>query len=442
VFLEKACFPIIHSIAHYLNYCLIFLEFAHATDVLYKVPDPQSKDAEEDSDSHSKDDSESVSNPMIQRIFDDIVNIQRKPGAPHEDSSTVEQSSPRIVYMRDFGSVAASASLLVPYLLQALRTRRNARFRKDSFDREGPIQPTVLILGFSETPNTRPDELPDESFLFCGLFRNSRYKNGTKHVSNDLSNGGAALVRILPPLDSKLFTLKNETFPASAFSSAFFLPSLTDVEELSIQRPAIKASPIKHLMSGAAAIFIFPVDSHTEEFRHIEQSMARSRSQAVRNAWMTICLGRRGAVVCEKPLDSISSNHIQTDEQSTPNSSAHSTLPQIDFLDKLRKRTGILHPVSLDRIASIAIGLSSAGSSAPTTAIQVTPALLSRSCQLFVKNLQARSDWTKTVMGHKEHEKEEVDPIVQKVKEATDLNEYERNLLNCIVDGGKFALVS
>ena len=195
-------------------------------------------------------------------------------------------------------------------------------------------------------------------------------------------------------------------------------------------------------MSGAAAILVFPVDSHTEEFRHIEQSMARSRSQAVRNAWMTICLGRRGAVICEKPLDSISSNHIQTDEQSTPNSSAHSTLPQIDFLDKLRKRTGILHPVSLDRIASIAIGLSSAGSSAPTTAIQVTPALLSRSCQLFVKNLQARANWTKTVMGHKEHEKEEVDPIVQKVKEATDLNEYERNLLNCIVDGGKFALVS
>ena len=165
--LEKACFPIIHSIAHYLNYCLIFLEFAHATDVLYKVPDPQSKDAEEDSDSHSKDDSESVSDSMIQRIFNEIVNIQRKPGAPHEDSSTVEQSSPRIVYMRDFGSIAPSASLLVPYLLQALRTRRNARFRKDSFDRKGPIQPTVLILGFSETPNTRPDE----SFLSYRPFR-------------------------------------------------------------------------------------------------------------------------------------------------------------------------------------------------------------------------------------------------------------------------------
>jgi hypothetical protein len=59
-------------------------------------------------------------------------------------------------------------------------------------------------------------------------------------------------------------------------------------------------------------------------------------------------------------------------------------------------------------------------------------------------------------MGHEEHEKEgtededekqqkkeqAAEPIVQKVKEAKDLNKYERKLLDCIVDGGKFALVS
>jgi hypothetical protein len=138
--------------------------------------------------------------------------------------------------------------------------------------------------------------------------------------------------------------LKNETFPASVFSSAFFLPSLTNAGELSIQRPAIKAPPIKHFMSGAAAMFVFPVDSHTEEFRNMEQRMACSRSQAVRNAWMTVCLGRRGAVVCGKPLDSISSDHIQTDEQSTPNSS--DILAPIDFLDELHKRTGLLPRLS------------------------------------------------------------------------------------------------
>ena len=169
---------------------------------------------------------------------------------------------------------------------------------------------------------------------------------------------------------------------------------------------------------------------------------------------MTLCLGRRGAVVCEKPLDSIVIDHIQTDEQSHNSSDI---LAPIDFLDELHKRTGLLPPISLDRIASIALGLSSPGSSAPTAAIQVTPALVSRACQLFVQNLQARSDWTKTVMGHEECKKEgtegevetedgeteeqATDPIVQKVMGASDLNDYERKLLDCIVDGGKLALV-
>ncbi|KIM76317.1 hypothetical protein PILCRDRAFT_12910 [Piloderma croceum F 1598] len=385
-------------------------EFARATDVLYNVRD-----------NHSRDDH------IMQSIFNNIIDIRQKPDAPHENSNAVEQSSPRIVYMRDFGSIAPSASLLIPYLLQALRTRRTARFQKNSLGREEPLQPTVLIFGFSETPNIKPEGKDG--------------RGDADRVSKDFSNGGTALIQILPPLDSKLFTLKNETFPTSAFSSAFFLPSLTNAGELSTQSPAIKAPPIKHFMSGTAAIFVFPVDGHTEEFRNIEQRMACSRNQAVRNAWMT------------------------TDEQSTPNLS--DILAPIDFLDELHKRTGLLPPVSLDRIASIAVGLSSPGSSAPRAAIQVTPASVSRACQLFVKNLQARSDWTKMVMGHEEHEKEEAEdedetedededeegaededkmpqkkeqaaePIVQKVKEATDLNEYERKLLNGIVDGAK-----
>jgi len=348
--------------------------------------------------------------------------------------------------MRDFGSIAPSAALLIPYLWQALRTRRTARFQKDSLGREGPLQPTVLILGFSETPDTQPEE---EVFMFYSLW--SRDRGDTDRVSKNLSNGGTALIQILPQLDRKLFTLENETFPASIFSSAFFLPSLVNVKELST-RSATKAPPIKHFMSGAAAIFVFPVESYTEEFRNIEQRMACSRRQAVRNAWMTLCLGGRGAAVCEKPLDSIVIDYIQAGEQSTPNSS--DVLAPTDFLDELHKRTGLFPAVSLDRIASIVLGLSSLESS--TATIQVTPALVSRACQLFVQNLQARSDWTKTVMGHEENKKEgaadedekqqkkeqAADPIIQKVKGASDLNKYEIMLLNCIVDSGKSALLS
>jgi len=267
-FWKRCAFLLTYFIRHY---SLTSLEFARATDPLYNVRDDDIRDDQ-----------------MIQSIFNDVADIHQNPGASHENSNAVEQPSPRIVYMRDFGSIAPSASLLIPYLLQALHTRRTARFQKDSLGREASLQPTVLILGFPETPNTRPEELfMPYSPIWSG------YRGDTDRVSKDFSNGGTALIQILPPLDSKL-TLKNETFPASVFST-FFLPFLTNTEELSIW-PAIKAPPIKHFMSGAAAIFVFPVDSDTEEFRNVEQRMACSRSQAVRNAWMTLCLGRRGAV--------------------------------------------------------------------------------------------------------------------------------------------------
>ena len=102
----------------------------------------------------------------------------------------MEESSPHIVYMRDFGSIASSASLIIPYLLQALRTHHTARFQKYSPSREGPLQPTVLIFGFSETPNARPEE-EDESFMRYSPFRRrDKGHRDPDRVLKNVSNGG------------------------------------------------------------------------------------------------------------------------------------------------------------------------------------------------------------------------------------------------------------
>lgn len=433
-----------------VNYRFSSLEFAQATDVLYNVQDDPNKGITQTLD--TRDDH------TIQSVFNYIVDIRQRPD-PHENSNAVEQPSPRIVYMRDFGSIASSASLLIPYLLQALSTRRSARFQNGSLGFGGPLQPTVLIFGFSETPNSRPEIENDPFASYYPL--TGRRRPDTARVSKDFSHGGTAR-QILPQLDNKLFTLENETFPASLFSSSFFLPSLTDAKELCVKRPTIKTPPITHSISRAAAIFIFPVDSQTKGFRNVEQRMASNRSQAIRNGWMTLCLGRRGAVVSGKPLDSILADHTQKDEQGS--------LAPIESLDELHKRTGLLSPVSLDHIASIAVGLASLDSSATTAAIQVTSALVSRASRLFVQNLQTRSEWTKmeddkkegssdSDSDEKQKDREEsesetetdgmqqkkvksADSIIQKAKKATDLNCYEKRLLTCIVDAGKSALTS
>jgi hypothetical protein len=401
---------------------------ARAIDILYKVPSAD-KTPEKDGGKYQHDDA-------IQRVFNNIVNIQREiPG----DLTTFER---RIIYMRDFGSIAPSALPLIPYLLLALHTRRIPNFNRGSLlDCENLLHPTVLILGFSKTP--------DEGSSWY-------YEENIERISKGFAQGGEALAQLLPSLDDKLFTLKNRTFPASPFSSTFFLPLLTSPKELTTLR--LDFAPINDLMSVAVTLSIFPTDSHKDDFLKVEQRMAYNRRQAVLNAWMVICLGRRGAVICDNSLDSIKIDDIGTSTEDEKNSV---NLPDVSkplaSLDDLYKRAGILLPEALDRIATIAVGLSSQAS-VPKAVGQITPATVSRAYQLVIENWQARSDWSKAVIGIQEDEEEQGveeeqviseedgkmnenekmgDSIIRKVKGANDLNSYEQRLLNCIVDVGE-----
>ena len=401
-------------------------------DKLYKGPDTSDNNT-------GNDDQKMDHDPMIQKIFDDIIDIPQESGANHEPKS-VEQTNPRIVYMRDFGGIASSASVLVPYLLQALETRRTAKSDKGSPDCTGQFQPTALVLGFSEPPNTRPESNDDFSMSSSCPCDICTGKKGVAAGNQPVMD----LAEILPSLDNKLFALKNRTFPPSHFSSTFFLPSLTDIGELTTHRLVSKAPSIDNFVLSTVAMFVFTKDSDTQEFRKIEQHMDCNRKQAVRNAWLAVCLRRRGAVVSENPenlLSSILSHHIQTSlagQESTSKSPDISEL--IPVLDDLTKRTGLLLPIFLDRIATLALGLSISQPSASMDTIQVTSPKVSEACQLLIKNWQVRSDWTEAVLGDEQKEEKEqtADPIVQNVEKADDLNEYERRLLSCIVDGGMY----
>jgi len=113
------------------------------------------------------------------------------------------------------------------------------------------------------------------------------------------------------------------------------------------------------------------------------------------------------AVVSENLLDSILSDHIQKSLAGRePTSNSPDVSEPNAILDDLAKRTGPLLPIFLDRIATLALGLSISQSSASTVAIQVTPPKVSEACQLLIKNWQARSDWTKAVMGDQQDEAE------------------------------------
>ena len=444
--LEKARFSLIHLYFHLFDYAIIgFLETAHAIDMLYKPP--------VNSDCPSTSDNCNTKAHTIQKVFDDIVNIRQDASAPQGDSSAVEQTQPRIIYMRDFGGIALSAEPLVPYLLQALRTRRTARFDKGLVDCDMPVQPTVLILGFAETPKDNNDYDLGCDCVIC------RDKIPRSRSAQGFSEGGAALRKILPSLGNKLSTIENVLSPSSSpFSTTFFLTSLANPAGKNITSELDFLLELEPEDSPAAesnftsfndcfSISIFPKDSHTDEFREIEQRMSRERRHDIQSAWMMVCLRHRGAVVCENSLDSMEGGASVASMEHTTHLLDVATLS-----DGLRD---IPLPVVLDRIATIALGLSPQVSGS-TAATRVTPTALSRAYKLFVENWKTRSDWLKAVKkkqkkvdelgrdGNKDEKQVEGKKsceIVEKVKQAEDLSSYEKRLLSCIVDDSEFPVL-
>jgi hypothetical protein len=445
---------------------VVFLVFADAVDTLYKRPntyamktedyDPDASDYPYSSDyPNSSDWTDNLSfNPdeadTIQMVFNEIVNIRQEPNDLQRNSGASEDTKPRIIYMRDFASVAPAFMLFAPYLRQAVRNRRTAKFDKDLLCYE--LQPTVLVLGFAFTPSTKRNE-ENQNPPIPWFPRASRAQNGhsVSKTSNlqGFTDGGAALRDVLPLLDIEVFDLKRGTLPhsLSPFTATLLLPSLTDREELIASTLSPKLShtstyPIRDFISIGPCLSVFPEGSHTIKFRDLEQDMAYSRKQDVRNAWMEVCLGCRGTIVCGKPLSSIRSGSIETSVASDePHASCLGIPSAVDLLDTLVERTGIPLPVALDRIASIALGISITQLDS-TAVIQVTPTAVSTAYQIFYDNWKARSDWLKVV--DKSTVGEEVwggqvktlDPIVEKVKKSNELNSYEKNLLDCIVDSG------
>lgn len=333
-----------------------------------------------------------------------------------KDSDTIKQTQSRIIYMRDFGSIAPSARPFFPYLLQALRIRRAAKFEKGSLESEKQIQPTVLILGFAEKLK---EDNQGRSFLMRRrtVFQDSSIRG--------FIEGGAALRQILPPLGSKISTSKDETpLPLlSPLSITFFLTSLTSPGELDTKSlpsgsncdpaddpfecfdilpkdPIIaeyKYTPINNSFS----ISIFPRDSHTASFREIEKRMSQRRRHDIQNAWMIICLRQRGAGadICGSPLDSTQATVATVDQATDPLDITQTASSLDEFC--LLNHIPIL--VAMDRIVTNALGISQLSSSASPTHVHST--VLSRAYRLYTKNWEARADWLKSVAKNSRNDK-------------------------------------
>jgi hypothetical protein len=351
------------------------------------------------------------------------VGVRRNP-EPVPQGVDPGESTRRIVYMRDFGSIAPSAKPFMPYLLRALRMRRTG-----NVDINAPspsnILPTVLIMGFAKESGGEHDS-NDISDKLIPSFGRPKKPSHSSHPLSVLAGGGPTLRKTLPSLDSHLFILENGS-ALSGLSAAFFLRSLAKPSERKSNRFHSKFTSkseleIDFFASEVACLCIYPQDCHTELFRAFQCRASSRRMVDIQSALMSVHLKEKGAFVCGDPMASILGEKDRI-------SSDHMPLPSV-----------------IERISIIALGLSCSGNSDSSPDLKVDSNMVSDAYKVFLENSQTHVSWAdkevdKKDEGNKREGKDEEgkkDPVVEKVKSCRDLSEHEKQLLSCVVDSSQY----
>ncbi|KAJ7931803.1 hypothetical protein B0H13DRAFT_2308502 [Mycena leptocephala] len=400
----------------------------------------------------------------IQAAFDAIVTVSNKVQSCTGVDLT-EPSKCRFIYLRDFGSIARSAKPFMTRLLHAIRVRRvsgrggcrkqwllPSRWRlnasaaygnEKASNSSGILHPTVLIMGFDKA-STIGSEVDFSDTV--ALFRSRKPKPFSRSKSSIFSEGGSTLRETLPLLDSQLFCLKAQFSEISlqALPAAFFLPLVSKPSQME----TTVLSSAKNTFLPALqeeCICLIPRNFEQNAVCDLLHCAEIKRKTDVQNMLMVLFLKQRGFLVADD-LNSV---------VSADTSAGGTNLNNVLLSDILGDHPDIPFPVAVSRIATKAIGLAHRRPHAETP-IQIDAEDISKARAMFIENSQTFSNWLNKVEGRREaedqnsagtsekekeeeeeKEKEKKDPIVESVKNCRDLNQYEKKLLQCIVDCGE-----
>ncbi|KAJ6553714.1 hypothetical protein DFH09DRAFT_1366096 [Mycena vulgaris] len=373
----------------------------------------------------------------IQAAFDAIVTVSKKV-QPCTGVDLTEPSKCRFIYLRDFGSIARSAKPFMARLLHAIRMRRSAAYENENHSGAGGIfHPTVLLMGF------------DKAVKSCNCCWAS--PNSWNHST--FSEGGRALRKTLPALDSRSFYLEGRSseIPLQALPAALFLPLVlksSQVETTALSSATNTVIPALR----EECICLIPRNFQQNGVRDLTHRAEIKRKTDVQSTLMVLLLRQQGFLVAEDLNSALSAD--TSSGGANPNS--------VLLSDVLGDRPDIPFPVAVSRIATIAIGLAHRRPHAQTP-IRIDAEDISKAQAIFIENSQTFSHWVRRRTEVKEDkldeessqsdaessaagatsnaseknpagEEEKKDPIVESVKNCRDLNEHEQKLLPCIVD--------
>ncbi|KAJ7199487.1 hypothetical protein GGX14DRAFT_662066 [Mycena pura] len=368
----------------------------------------------------------------IQAAFDAIVTVSNKV-QPCTGVDLTEASKRRFIYLRDFGSIARSAEPFMTRLLHAIRVRRSAVYENENHSgASGILHPTVLLMGFDKA-------LTRKSCYCCWAS-----PNGWSHST--FSEGGRALRKTLPALDSRSFYLeeRRSEIPLKALSAAFFLPLVSKSSEVRTTALSLAQNSVIPALREEC-ICLIPRNFQQNAVRDLTRRAEIQRKTDVQNTLIVLFLRQQGFLAVEDLNSAVSAD--TSSGGANPNNALRS--------DVLGDHPDIPLLIAVGRIATIAIGLAHQRPHAQTP-IRIDAEDISKAHAIFIENSQTFSHWVDEIEGRRKPEvkedtpddgssqsdtessgageEERKDTIVEGVKNSRDLNKHEEKLLQCIVD--------
>ena len=411
----------------------------------------------------------------LKTFFDDVINVSAPPPAEVDESSTAPLRRPRIIYVKDYPTLAASSSVWYPALLASVRQRRQGPLSRPS---SPVLNPSVIVFGISPSfvvPET-PSHAPPPSVQMMS-------SSSRSPASAPASSGAAAKLHNEYGEDASSEKAREKRTQRRlkrwARGSSEDLPRLFSATEDSTEGEDSKGRPnvvvlgqegfpgLSPLLGSAFSRALAGRNHGTPEsgnrlgfFRTVlvcptlrnipqEREVRMARRREINQLVMRMGVAQVGGVLGELEVPDAAEEPSEGGEQ-----------------DKTRLQlwehwgdTVEVWP-NVQRVADRAVGSVMAASQAylPTNrSLEPTPIPWSavfdawaadRSTQDMWKNLFTFQPSGKLPRETEEGERTgvdeeaDVDEIIEKLRRNPDLEEHEQRLLGCIVDTGAFCAFS
>lgn len=399
----------------------------------------------------------------VRVLFDALVNTSSSRGSSDTTAQPVSKGKPRLVYIRDFPTLAPTSSAWYPPLLSAVRARRQGPISKP----HSPI-PNPMTIIFGMTPSLAPPSMQSNSSgptmsALMNQLTSLRAPSASKQGESDWGEDEAAnktrerrLRRRLKrwengdPLKEELPKLFTSSEGEGRNSPRPELIIIGGSSSLAAAGPGILDAGSRGDSSNRSAgsdidSFFFRTSTLVPTVRSLvqEQSCRISRRREINELTLRMGVGAVGGVIEETSAANAFQDPLPGGESSVLNPDPKAIW--VDLGNKIQVWSNV-RQIADRAVGSVAaidrlVGKSENGTLEPST---VTWSDIQRAWVSHTSTRDIRKTWMKETIPRsreleedEDDEKEDNDQLLEKLKNDPALEMHERRLLPCIVDSGE-----